>query len=108
MRDFEITDAAGGAAFTVKIVPKASKTEIVGIQEDGTIKIRLMSPPVGGQANQELVNFLADFFDCDPSDIDIVAGQDGRKKLISVMNVAATRVNDLIHANAPGEYLPDD
>jgi uncharacterized protein (TIGR00251 family) len=107
LRNFNITDASRGAAFTVKIVPKATKTEIVGIQEDGTIKIRLMSPPVEGQANEELIAFLAEFLNVSPTDIEIVAGLDSRKKLISVLNVQAEDIDRLVKAQA-GDIFIDD
>jgi uncharacterized protein (TIGR00251 family) len=111
MRDrdnLNITDASHGAAFTVKIVPKANKTELVGIQEDGTLKIRITAPPVEGQDDEELIGFLADFLDVDPSDIEIVAGTGSRKKLISVVNIHAERVEELIRASAPDDYVSDD
>ncbi|MBN1313431.1 MAG: YggU family protein [Anaerolineae bacterium] len=108
LRNFNITDASRGAAFTVKIVPKATKTEIVGIQEDGTIKIRLMSPPVEGQANEELIAFLAEFLHVDLSDVEIVAGVDSRKKLISVLNVQAEDVDRLVKAQTGDMLLEDD
>jgi uncharacterized protein (TIGR00251 family) len=107
LRNFNITDASRGAAFTVKIVPKATKTEIVGIQEDGTIKIRLMSPPVEGQANEELIAFLAEFLHVDLSDVEIVAGVDSRKKLISVLNVRAEDVDRLVKAQTGDDLLED-
>ncbi len=107
LKNLNITDASRGAAFTVKIVPKATKTEIVGIQEDGTIKIRLMSPPVEGQANDELIKFLAEFFRVSQKDIEIVAGLDGRRKLVSVLNVKAEDVDRLVKAKA-GDIVPDD
>ncbi len=106
--ELNITDASRGAAFTIKIVPKATKTEIVGIQEDGTIKIRLTSPPVDDQANRELVSFLADFLKVDAADIEIVAGAEGRKKLVSVLNVRADDIDRLIRANVPDTVADDE
>ncbi len=100
-RQFNITDARHGAALTVRIVPKANRTEIVGIEEDGTLKIRLMAPPIAGQANEELIAFLADFLGVSPADVEIVAGLDSRKKLISVMNVRAEEVERLIAERVP-------
>jgi hypothetical protein len=100
MRDFKITDARGGAAISVKIVPKANKTEIVGILDDGTIKIRLMSPPVDDQANDELITYLAEFLGCQPGDIEIVAGLEGRSKLVSIINVDARAVEEKIRGVA--------
>ena len=95
-RDFIITDASRGAAITVKIVPKANRTELVGIDDDGTVKIRLMSPPIAGQANEELVGFLAEVLGIDARGIEIVAGHDGRKKLISLLNIDAATVEDIV------------
>lgn len=108
MREFKITDAAGGAAISVNIVPKASKTEIVGIQSDGAVKIRLMSPPVDGEANEELINFLADFLGCARKDIAILAGEESRKKIITIMNADASRINDLIHGAVPDGFVDAD
>jgi uncharacterized protein (TIGR00251 family) len=111
MRDrdnLNITDASHGAAFTVKVVPKANRTELVGIQEDGTLKIRITAPPVEGQDDEELIGFLAAFLDVDPADIEIVAGAGSRKKLISVLNIHAERVEELIRASAPDRIVDDD
>lgn len=103
-RDFNITDARHGAAITVKIVPKANRTEIAGIDPDGTLKIRLMSPPVEGQADQELIAFLSEFLRVPPGDIEIVAGADGRRKLISVVNINAEEIDRLLEAYTPRSF----
>ncbi|NDJ52194.1 MAG: YggU family protein [Chloroflexi bacterium] len=106
--DFNITDARQGAALTVKIVPKANKNEIVGIQTDGALKIRLMAPPVEGQANEELIKFLAAFFEVKPEDIEIVAGVDSRKKLVSIMNVQASEIEKRLKDLVPQDLSPQD
>lgn len=108
LKDFNITEASRGAAFTVKIVPKANKTELVGIQEDGTIKIRLMSAPVEGQANEELITFLSEFLHVTPDDIEIVAGENSRKKLISVLHVKAEDVDRLVKAEVGDAIVGDE
>jgi uncharacterized protein len=111
MRDlsnFNITDASRGAAFTVKTVPMANRTEIVGIQEDGTIKIRLMAPPVEGEANEELINFLAQFLEVPVKDVEILAGMNNRKKLITVMNIRADEVETKVRAHTGEGFVPDD
>ncbi len=107
-RDFNITDASRGAAFTVKVVPKATRTEIVGIEEDGTIKIRLMAPPVEGEANDELIQFLAEFLDVEIKDVEILAGANSRKKLITVMNIKADEVETRVRAVASEIGTDDD
>mgnify|MGYP003541580702 CR=1 FL=1 len=57
---FNITDAKRGAAFAVRIVTRAQRNEMAGIQEDGTLKIRLTAAPVDDQANIALIKFLAE------------------------------------------------
>ncbi|GAB4508888.1 MAG: hypothetical protein OHK0046_02680 [Anaerolineae bacterium] len=92
-RDFKITDAKGGAAFTVRVVTRAVKTGIVGIQEDGALKVRLMATPAGDEsANVELVNFLSEVLEVPVDKIEIVAGGEGRDKLVSVEGITTTDV----------------
>lgn len=87
-RKFEFTDAKGGVAFTVRCVTRSARTEAAGIQEDGTIKVRLQASPAGSpEANQELVTFLAATLSVNESQIEIVAGLEGRDKLVSVEGI---------------------
>jgi uncharacterized protein YggU (UPF0235/DUF167 family) len=92
-RKFEITDAKGGAAFTVRVVTRAVNTEIVGTQDDGVLKVRLVESPAGApKANEELRTFLAEKLDVPLEKIEIVAGQDGRDKLVSVEGITTADV----------------
>ena len=101
MRKFQITDAVGGAAFAVRVVTRARKREIVGINEDGALKIRLTSPPAEGRANEELIAFLADQLGVAKSRIEIVAGHTGREKLVSVDGLTPETVNALLRSALP-------
>ena len=89
-RKFEITDAKRGAAFTVRVVTRAQKNEIVGIQEDNSLKIRLTASPNEGQANDALVKFLAERLEVPENAIEIVAGRDSRDKWISVAGISTS------------------
>ena len=91
-RKFEITQAQSGAAFTVKVVTRASSVEIAGIQDDGTLKIRLTETHTNGAADKQLVDFLAEKLEVESSQIEIVAGENTREKLISVDGVSPTDV----------------
>jgi len=68
---------------SVLVVPNASVTEIVGMH-DGALKIRLAAPPVDGKANEELVRFLANYFDLSPSEVTIKKGATGKRKRVSL------------------------
>ncbi|NOY99877.1 MAG: YggU family protein [Chloroflexi bacterium] len=99
-RKFHLHDGKKGAALAVRLTPKASRNTIVGVMDDGAVKIHLTAPPVDGKANEALIKFLSDVLGVAKSRIDIVAGATGRDKLISILDMDAKMVQQRIH-----EYL---
>ncbi len=98
-RKFRLHNGKSGAAIAVRVTPRASRNEIVGILNDGTVKIRLTAAPVDGKANEALRKFLAEVLDVAKSRIDIVAGETGRDKLVSVLDMDAGEVHQRIIQN---------
>jgi uncharacterized protein (TIGR00251 family) len=98
-RQFNLHNGQTGAAITVRVTPHAKKNEIHGIMEDGTVKIRITSAPVEGQANEALLKFLADLLDVRANQLEIIAGQTGKDKLISVVGLDAKTVQERIMAH---------
>ncbi len=97
-RRFEITDARGGAALTVRVVTQAERTEIAGVQDDGVLKIRLMASPAGTPAaNQELVDFLAGQLGVPAQNVAVVAGENGREKIVSIEGLSVDQVEAILH-----------
>lgn len=68
----------------IKVVPRADKTEFAGKMADGTLKIKLKAPPVDGEANEELVRFLAEEFGVKKEGVKIIGGKTARKKMIEI------------------------
>lgn len=96
-RRFEITDARGGAALNIRVVTQADQTEIVGVQEDGVLKVRLIASPAGDPAaNKELIEFLAARLGVSIDHIEIVAGANGREKIVSIEGVTSEQVQAMI------------
>ncbi len=96
-RRFEITDARGGAALNIRVVTQAERTEIVGVQDDGVLKVRLMASPAGDPAaNQELIDFLAARLNISTTALEIVAGASGREKIVSIEGVTIEQVEAMI------------
>ncbi len=85
-----------GAALAIRVTPRAKKNEIAEIMEDGTIKVRLTAPPVEGKANASLIKFLADILGVSRSKIEIIAGEKGRDKLVSVLDLDSKTVQEKI------------
>ena len=84
------SENSGAIIFTVRVVPRASKSEIVG-EHGGALKVRIASPPVDGAANAELIKVFAKFFDVSRSQIEIVGGQTSKTKQIKIINLSAEK-----------------
>jgi uncharacterized protein len=68
---------------TVKIIPNAKVTEVVGY-EGKTLKIRISAPATEGKANKELIKVIADLCDCAPSEVEILKGLTSKTKVLDV------------------------
>lgn len=88
-RSFRLHNGQKGAALTVRVIPRARRNEVVEVLNDGTVKIRLAVSSSKG-INQELVKFLSDTLDISADRIDIVAGDTGLDKLVTVLDLDAT------------------
>jgi len=99
VRNYHLHDGQKGAALAIRVTPRASKNEIVDILSDGTVKIRLTAPPVEGQANEALIKFLSKVLDVPISSLEIVAGDTGRDKLVSIKDMDAEVVHHKILEN---------
>jgi uncharacterized protein YggU (UPF0235/DUF167 family) len=99
-RDFKITDARRGAAITVRAIAGSAATEVAGLQ-DGVIKIRLRAVDADlPDANSELIAFLAAQLDIPVKHIEIVAGVNGRDKIISIEGLTTDQVEGALLADA--------
>lgn len=81
----QFTEKEDSIIFTVRVVSRASKSEIVG-ELDGALKVRIASPPVDGAANAELIKLLAKTFDVPKSAVEIIGGQTSKTKKVRVFS----------------------
>ena len=98
-RKFNLHGGQKGAALAVRVTPRASRNEIVEMLDDGTIKVRIAAPPADDEANTALIEFLADILGVPKSRLDIVAGETGRDKLISVLDMDVETAHQRIVAH---------
>ncbi len=89
-----IIEKDGAATFLVRVVPRASKSEIVGLH-DGALKVRIASPPVEGAANTELIKLLAKQFGVSKSDVEIVGGETSKTKRIKINNLSQSKFHEV-------------
>ena len=78
-----------GALLTVAVVPNARRTGADGLH-DSALRVRLVAPPVEGQANDALVDWLADRLSLPKRSVRVVRGATSRRKLIEIDSSLAT------------------
>jgi uncharacterized protein len=73
----------GPTTITVRVVPGARKSEVVGVT-DGVLRVRVAAPAVDGKANDELLRLLAEHFGVRARRLTITKGAHHRTKLIAI------------------------
>ena len=92
-----IRETAAGVVFRIRVVPRASRCEVAGIQDDA-LKLRITAPPVAGKANQECIRLLAELLGVKKTQVTIVAGHASRIKTVSVEGRKAREIAAVIPA----------
>jgi uncharacterized protein len=98
-RKYELHSGQRGSALGVRVTPRASQNQIVGVLNDGTIKVHLVSDPADEEINTELIAYLAEVLGVPKSRIEIVAGENGRDKLVSVLDMDVETVHQRVLAH---------
>ncbi len=80
-----------GVELSLLVQPRASRTKIVG-EHDGRLKVALAAPPVDGEANAALVEFISGALGVRKADVTLLDGETSRRKRLAVRAVAADEV----------------
>lgn len=73
-----------GMKLAVKVIPRSSKSEVVGKMADGTLKVKVTAPPVDGEANDAVREVMANYFGVKKREVRIVKGKSGKRKVVEV------------------------
>jgi len=85
-----ISSTADGIVIEVRVIPRASRSEVAGTR-DGALLVRLNAPPVDGAANAELIVLLADTLEVPQRNITITVGATSKRKRVKVVGITADR-----------------
>lgn len=80
---FKFSENNDALILKVRVIPNASKSEIIG-EFDGALKVKIAAPPVDGAANAELVKFLSKKIGVAKSALEIVSGQTSKNKQVKI------------------------
>ena len=91
----QCSEDSRGLTFAVRVVPRASRSEITG-EQSGALRVRIAAAPVEGAANQELIKLLAKSFKLPQKAVEIVAGAASKNKMVRIQGADATRLQQLV------------
>ncbi len=74
----------GSISLRIKVVCDAGRDDILGVLDDGTIKVALKASPEKGLANSRLLKFLAKDFSVYNDSVKIITGSKQRTKLVKI------------------------
>ena len=77
--------------FTVRLQPRASRNEIVGLQ-GAALKVRVTAPPVDGMANESLIDLISTALKTSRRNVCIVSGSASRTKVVEVTGISLESV----------------
>jgi uncharacterized protein len=83
-----IIEIPGGVRLEVSVQPRSSRNQVVGEQNE-VLKIKLTAPPVEGEANAALVDFLSNYLKLPRKDIKLIKGETSRHKIIEIMGLSS-------------------
>ena len=91
---------------TIRVVPRASKSEITGIV-DGVLRVRIAAAPVDGAANEELIKVIAKALGIPKRGVEILSGGTARIKRIGVTGASDAAVDAVLRAQTSRDIFPD-
>lgn len=94
----DYSENEGRLVFNVQVVPRASRSEIVG-EHNGALRVRIAAPPVDGAANEELVRMLARAFKVSRRAVRITGGSTYKLKQISITSLSPEVFAELSRVN---------
>lgn len=89
--DARRSSSGDGVRFTVRLQPRASRNEIVGLQ-GAALKVRVTAPPVEGMANESLIDLISTALKTSRRNVCIVSGSASRTKVVEVTGISLESV----------------
>jgi len=92
-----MSDAEKRSKLAVKVVPRASRDEIVGWLGD-RLKIKVAAPPQDGRANDALEAYLAERLGVPRRKVRVAAGHGSTSKIVEIEGLLQTELVSRLEA----------
>ncbi len=82
---------------SVRLQPRASRDELLGWNEEGTLRVRVKAPPVDGAANAALIQLLAKRLGVAKNRVTLIAGATARNKIVEIEGVSEKELRNRLY-----------
>ena len=79
----------------VRVIPNSKRNEVVS-RIGSILRVKISAPAVEGKANEELCEFLSDFFDVKRSMVFLRKGERGREKTIEISGRSEEELEEVL------------
>jgi uncharacterized protein (TIGR00251 family) len=79
----------------VRVIPNSKRNEVAS-RVGSILRVKIVAPAVEGKANEELCDFLSDFFDVKRSMIFLRKGERGREKTIEITGRSEEELDEVL------------
>lgn len=79
----------------VRVIANSKKSEMAG-RIGHILRIRIARPASENKANEELVDFMADFFEVEKKMVKIIRGHKAREKTMSIIGRSEDELEDMM------------
>lgn len=79
----------------VRVIPNSKRNEVVS-RIGSILRVKISAPAVEGKANEELCEFLSDFFDVKRSMVFLRKGERGREKTIEISGRSESELDEVL------------
>jgi uncharacterized protein (TIGR00251 family) len=95
---FDIESPEGGPVgivLRVRVQPGAGRSSVTGRHGDA-LAVRVAAPPIGGRANSQCLELVADLLGVRKSQVELVSGERSRLKRVRIAGIEPGRARDAI------------
>jgi len=79
----------------VRVIPNSKRNEVVS-RIGSILRVKISAPAVEGRANEELCEFLSDFFDVKRSMVFLRKGERGREKTVEITGRSEEELDEVL------------
>jgi len=95
---FEVESSDEGPVAIIlrlRVQPGAGRSSVTGRHGDA-LAVRVGAPPIGGRANQQCIELVADILGVRKSEVELVSGEKNRQKRVRVVGIEPSRAREAL------------